>query len=198
MDVRLRRAIATDAADFADLVLMSASELFPTIYGDGAKAVMKRLFCQRRNLFSFEHTYFAELGASKAGMLLGYDWNVKKSESWRTGLLLLKQMKSDFLRKLPTMIKLENLIEMVNEREFYISNVAICPEFRTRGIGTKLILDVEKGAKEEGARKVALDVEVGNVGAIKLYGRLGYSITGECLVRLGGRFFHFYRMCKEL
>ncbi|HUV53238.1 MAG TPA: GNAT family N-acetyltransferase, partial [Dehalococcoidia bacterium] len=78
------------------------------------------------------------------------------------------------------------------------SNVAICPEFRAQGIGTKLILDVEKGAKEEGARKVALDVEVGNVGAIKLYGRLGYSITGECLVRLGGRFFHFYRMCKEL
>src|SRR4030042_3636977 len=196
MDVRLRGAIATDAADFTDLVLISASELFPAIYGDGAKAVMKRLFCQRRNLFSFEHTYFAEAGGSKMGMLLGYDWNVKRRESWRTGLLLLKQMKSDFMRQLPTMIKLEGLIGVVHGGEFYISNLAIYPEFRAQSIGTKLILDVEKGAKEEGARKVALDVEVGNVGAIKLYSRLGYSITGEVLVRLRGRFFHFYRMSK--
>jgi ribosomal protein S18 acetylase RimI-like enzyme len=198
MDVRLRRAIETDAADFADLVLMSASELFPAVYGDGAKAVVQRLFCQRRNLFSFEHTYFAEAGGSKMGMLLGYNWSVKRRESWRTGLLLLKQMKSDFLRRLPTLLKLENLIGVVNDREFYISNVAIYPEFRAQSMGTKLILGVEKEAKEKGARKMALDVEVGNVGAIKLYGRLGYSITGECLVRLGGRFFHFYRMCKEL
>lgn len=198
MDVILRRALSTDAADFADLVLMSASELFPTIYGDGAKIVLQRLFCQRHNLFSFEHTYFVEAGGSRVGMLLGYDWNVKRRESWRTGLLLLKQMKSDFLRRLPTMIKLENLIGMVHDGEFYISNVAIYPEFRAQSIGTKLILEVEKVAKEKGARKMALDVEVGNVGAIKLYSRLGYSITGECLVRLGGRFFHFYRMNKEL
>lgn len=198
MDVRLRRAIETDAADFAALILMSASELFPNIYGDDAKTVLQRLFCQRRNLFSFEHTYIAEVGTFKAGMLLGYDWEAKRRESWLTGLLLLKQMKSDFLLRLPTMIKLEGLIGVVNDREFYISNLAICPEFRARGIGTKLILAVENGAKGKGARKASLDVEVGNIGAIKLYGRLGYSINGECLVRLRGRLFHFYRMCKEL
>ena len=198
MDVRLRRAIETDAADFAALVLMAASELFPNIYGDDAKIVMQRLFCQRRNLFSFEHTYFAEVGTFKAGMLLGYDWKAKRRESWRTGLLLLKHMKSDFLLRLPTMIRLEGLIGVVNDREFYVSNLAICPEFRAQGIGTKLILAVENGAKGEGARKAALDVEVGNDGAIKLYRKLGYSITGECLVRLRGTLFHFYRMCKEL
>jgi ribosomal protein S18 acetylase RimI-like enzyme len=198
MDIRLRRALSTDAADFADLILMSASALFPNIYGNGAKTVMQRLFCQRRNLFSFEHTYFAEVGGNRTGMLLGYDWNVKGRESWRTGLLLLEQMKLDFLRRLPTLLKLEGLIGVVNHGEFYISNVAIYPEFRAQSIGTKLILDVEKGAKERRATKAALDVEVGNVGAIKLYSRLGYSITGECLVRLRGRLFHFFRMCKEL
>jgi hypothetical protein len=35
---------------------------------------MKSLFCQNRNLFSFEHTYFAELKGRKAGMVLGYGW----------------------------------------------------------------------------------------------------------------------------
>jgi len=198
MDVRLRRALSTDAADFADLVLMSAAELSPAIYGDGAKAVMQRLFCRRHNLFSFEHANFAEAGGRKAGMLLGYDRNVKGRESWRTGLLLLEQMKWDFLCRLPIMIRLKGLIGVVHDGEFYISNVAIYPEFRAQSIGTKLILDVERGAKEKGARKAALDVEVGNVGAIRLYSRLGYSLTGECLVRFGGRFFHFYRMSKEL
>jgi hypothetical protein len=37
------------------------------------------------NLFSFEHTYFAELGGRKAGMVLGYNWQVKRNEDWGTG-----------------------------------------------------------------------------------------------------------------
>jgi hypothetical protein len=37
------------------------------------------------NLFSFEYTYFAELGGRKAGMVLGYNWQVKRNEDWGTG-----------------------------------------------------------------------------------------------------------------
>jgi len=57
----------------------------------------------------------------------------------------------------------------------------------------------EEEAKKGGAKRVALDVEVENTGAARLYKRLGYSVASESTVRLRGRQpFSFYKMCKEL
>lgn len=195
----IRKALPADAEDFAVLVLTSSPSLFPAIYGDRAKNLMKSLFCQRRNLFSFGHTYFAELNGKKAGMVLGYGWRAKRREDWRTGFLLLKQMKIGLLTRLPQMIKVEGVIGMVGYREYYISNIAVYPEYRAAGVGTRLISGAEEEAKKSSAERVALDVEVENTGAFRLYKRLGYSVADESTVQLrGGRSFSFHRMCKEL
>ena len=196
---KIRKALSTDAEDFAALIVMSAPSLFPAIYGDGVEGIMQHLFCQRSNLFSFEHVYFAELGGRKAGMVLGYDWQIKSGESWQTGSLLLGQMKGALLTKVRLLMKLENVIGAVKDREYYISNIAVYPEHRAAGIGTMLMFAVEEEAKKSGAERVALDVEVEDTGASRLYKRLGYSIADESTVRLRrGRSFSFYRMCKEL
>lgn len=198
MDIKIRKATVGDAADFAELVLMSSPTLFPVIYGDDARAVLKRLFCRSHNLFSFEHTYFVELGGGRAGMLLGYDWNARRRENWRTGFLMLKEMKLELVRRLPRMIKAESVLGKVKKGELYISNVAIYPEYRSQGIGSKLLLQAEREAGARGARALSLEVEAGNVGAIRLYSRLGYSIVSEYVFRLKGSYFHSYRMRKEL
>ena len=198
-DTKLRKALPGDAKNFADLILLSSPTLFPTIYGDEVKTVMQYLFRKGRNLFSFEHTYFVELGGRKAGMIVEYDWRVKRREDWRTGFLLLMQMRLGLLTKLPLLMKVEDVIGMVGDKESYISNVAVYPEFRVTGLGSRLIFEVEGKAKKNGAEKVALEVEVENAGAIRLYRRLGYSIVTESEVILTvGKPFHFYRMCKEL
>ncbi len=188
-----------DAEDFAALILLSSPSLFPTIYGDRVETIVQRLFRKRRNLFSFEHTYFAELGGKKVGMLLGYDWQTKKRENLKTGLLLFREMKTYFLGKLPGMLKAMNAIGMVGDREHYISNLAIYPDHQSMGIGTVLIRKAEEEAGQKGARRMALDVETENSSAIRLYERLGFSAVAESSLRLrGGRSFEFYRMCKEL
>jgi ribosomal protein S18 acetylase RimI-like enzyme len=160
---------------------------------------MLYMFRQRRNLFSFEHTYFAELDGRKAGMALGYGWEAKRRENWRTGSLLLRQMRLGILSKLSPLLKVNGVVGMVGSEEYYISNIAVYPEYRAGGIGTRLLLEAEEEAKSSGAKTVALDVEVENAGAVKLYSRLGFSIVRESSVRLGeGEVFSFYRMCKEL
>jgi ribosomal protein S18 acetylase RimI-like enzyme len=195
----IRKALPTDAEDFAALIIMSAPSLFPTIYGEGVAGVMQHLFCRRSNLLSFEHTYFAEHGGRKAGMVLGYGWQVKESESRQTGFLLFEKMRGAFRRKVPLLMKFENVIGVVKDREYYISNIAVYPEYRSAGIGTRLIFIAEEEAKKSGAQGVALDVEVENTGAARLYKRLGYSVANESTVRLRrGKSFSFYRMCKEL
>ncbi len=199
LQIGIRKALPTDAEDFAVLVLMSAPSLFPTIYGKDVSDVMRHLFCRSCNLFSFEHTFFAELGGRKAGMVLGYDWKVKGRENWQTGSLLFEKMRGTFRRKLSLLMKFENVIGVVKEREYYISNIAVYPEYRTAGIGTRLIFVGEEEAKKYGAKRVILDVEVENTGAFRLYKRLGYSVASESTVQLrGGKSFSFYRMCKEL
>jgi hypothetical protein len=78
----IKRALPIDAEDFAALVLTSSPSLFPAIYGAQVKDLMKNLFCQSRNLFSFEHIYFAELNGKKASMVLGYGWRDRPAPSW--------------------------------------------------------------------------------------------------------------------
>ncbi len=85
----------------------------------------------------------------------------------------------------------------VCEEEYYISNIAVFPEYRGMGIGTGLMARVEDDTKRKGLKKTALDVEMENLGAIKLYQRLGYRIIKESSVKLAGKLFRFYRMDKK-
>jgi len=60
----------------------------------------------------------------KAGMVLSYDWQVKRQEDWRTGFLLLRSMKFDFLDKLSLLMRFNKAVETIRKGEYYISNVA--------------------------------------------------------------------------
>jgi hypothetical protein len=44
VSTEIKRALPTDADDFAALVLISSPSLFPAIYGDGVRSIMQHLF----------------------------------------------------------------------------------------------------------------------------------------------------------
>ena len=69
--------------------------------------------------------------------------------------------------------------------EGYVTNVAVLPQYRRRGIGERLLREAIRGAKERGCDFLSLEVRVGNAAAIRLYERLG--------LRLAGRRKAFYR-----
>jgi len=54
-------------------------------------------------------------------------------------------------------------------------DLVVKKEYRHIGIGTSLIKNVEKFAKEKGCSAIKLDVNVENENAIKLYEKLGYK-----------------------
>ncbi|MBA7710393.1 hypothetical protein ES703_119335 [subsurface metagenome] len=198
-NIVVRKGLPEDAPDFANLALLSGPTLFPAIFGSGVKGGMQNLFRQRRNLFSFEYSYFTEVDDTKAGMILGYDWKTQRREEWRTGLLLIKFMKLGFFARIPALLKALSLVERAEDNEYYISNVAVYPEFRGANLGTSLILRIEKEAKSSGARKIVLDVDVDNEGAIRLYNRLGYLVVGKPRrVRNKQKDLASVKMCKKL
>lgn len=187
-----------DGKDFAELMLMSAS-YFPILFGDKIKTALQDLFRCRFNLFSFEHVYFAEVDGEKAGMILGYDWQVKKRENLRTGFLLFKKIGVSILGKFLSLIKFNATVGRVCDGEYYISNIATYPRYRGRGLGKGLILEAEQEAKMVGAERIVLDVEKENISAINFYKKLGYKMIKEFSISLQrDKILHFYRMTKEM
>ncbi len=58
----------------------------------------------------------------------------------------------------------------------HIVSLAVLPEYRRRGIGTRLMQAALKSLKEEyGAREAYLEVRVSNTPAIRLYEKLGFK-----------------------
>ena len=62
--------------------------------------------------------------------------------------------------------------------ELHINNVAVRPEFRRRGFARMLLEHVMDEATRRGATRATLEVRRSNVGALRLYERLGFSVAG--------------------
>lgn len=58
-----------------------------------------------------------------------------------------------------------------------VQNVGILPGHRGRGVGTALLRKALHGFRQAGVHRVSLEVTAENVGAIRLYERLGFSVV---------------------
>lgn len=63
-------------------------------------------------------------------------------------------------------------------RHEVVVGVSVHRDFRNRGIGTRLMEQVIRWAKERGLRRIELTVYSRNEAAIRLYERLGFHIEG--------------------
>jgi len=111
---------------------------------------------------------------------------------------MVKKLKFSFIKILKNLLKAKRVIGIVREGEFYISNIAVYPEFRGIGLGNELMLNAEKIARSAKNKSMSLDVEIENKGAIKVYKKLGYRIIGDIKILELRKTFEFYRMIKEL
>ncbi len=63
--------------------------------------------------------------------------------------------------------------------EGYITNVAVHPRHRRRGVASGLIKAAAGGAKSRGCAFLTLEVRAGNAAAISLYSKLGFMPEGK-------------------
>ncbi len=69
------------------------------------------------------------------------------------------------------------LLELENQalESWYVNILACYPEFRGRGLGSRLLNVAEQMARDEGLRRMSLIVGDNNAGARRLYERHGYA-----------------------
>lgn len=63
--------------------------------------------------------------------------------------------------------------------EGYITDLAVFPNYRRHGVGTALLLELERRGKELGLRFLTLEVRPSNAAALGLYRSLGYWEAGR-------------------
>lgn len=63
--------------------------------------------------------------------------------------------------------------------EAEIMNVAVLPDYRRNGVADELMLKLISSARENGCETITLEVADGNLGAIALYEKHGFTVTGR-------------------
>ncbi len=197
-NVVIRKGRIEDADHFSQLVLIAVPELLSYVFGSKTKDIMKNLFQDTENYWSFEHTYFVEVHDDIGGMALGYSYRQRKQEEERTGELVVKYLEGSSHEELPNP-RVAEITEKIEENEYYFMYLAVYPKFRRLGIGTKLFAVIEEEARKTGYNRVVFDVETDNTEAIKLYERLGYSIVSRSpVVETSAKNFEFFKMGKDI
>ncbi len=187
------------AREGAELALLAGEELIPALFGSGAERFWECAFRHRRCGFSYEHSWFLEVDGKLAGIAVGYDYGTRKKEKFRTFLIILRCLRWAFLRQMAELRQSGDIMARTKEGDYYLSNLAVYPQYRGQGYGTVIMDLVEKMAAKAGCHRMVLDAEDSKDQTIQFYKRRGYEIE-EALPVLKTKMgdFGLYRMVKVL
>lgn len=73
----------------------------------------------------------------------------------------------------------------IEKDDLYVAEIAIDDSLRGQGLGKEVLLDIIEYAKSKNLNRVILDADFRNVGAKKLYERLGFKVFNEKRVKVG-------------
>jgi len=184
--------------DFANLFLTSAPEYAPALFAGKHEVVTRNCFRHKKNLIGFEHARFLLVEQRTAGMIVGYGWHAKKAQSARSGLLPIRYMKWAFMKRMKDLQWSDQVLGKMDEETYYISNLALYPEYRNLGLGAELLVYIQDVATQSGAKKLDVDAEIDNEGAVRFYKRFSMTEFEKKHTEIDGEQFDFIRLSKPL
>ena len=166
----VRPARKQDCAAIAALYSISSDGVADYIWtrlaaaGQDILDVGRQRYEREGTAFSYENCTIVEVNGAVAGMLVAFPMHVDPEAE-----------ESD-----PVLAPYSRLEE---DNSYYVCGVALFPEFRGLGLGTRLMALAEQHAREQGFGKLSLIVFEKNEGAMRLYDRLGYrEVAREAIV----------------
>lgn len=198
-NISIRKGKPEDAHHFSELVTLTSPTMFPIVFGNSVKKIMKNIFPHKRHYYSFDRSYFAEMDGKVVGMAQLHKLPNRKGQTLRMSFLLLKYLKWKLPTKAFNLLRFDRSIKFVARNDCYLSSVSVYPEFRSFGIGTKLLAAIEEEVKNIGKKKIVLHAEAYNTRAISLYERLGYKIESKSQpMKIKNRLFESFKMVKDI
>lgn len=131
--------------------------------GEDILDVGQRRYESEESVFSYKNCVVAEIDGKIAGMLVAFPMPEPDDSGEDT--------ETD-----PVLAPYGRLEQ---HNSYYICGMAVFPEYRGMGIGTKFLEIAQKKAKELNLPQLSLIVFEGNEGAKKLYERHGFRVTAR-------------------
>ncbi|MCX6025946.1 MAG: GNAT family N-acetyltransferase [Chloroflexi bacterium] len=200
-----RPSNAGDAGDAARLIYAAwgsfAHYMFCQPDGQRTEALLAALYAERGHRFSHMYATVAQGGKEVAGLLLTIPghrllrltWGVVPAMTRHAGLANGLRFAS---RWLPFLLRPEAARD-----ELCIDTLSVAPAWRHRGLGTGLLAEAERQAREFGLRACSLSVDLTNPDAQRLYERLGYHVAATFTLARYARaagYHGFHYMVKPL
>lgn len=169
--VKFRPAEKTDCPMIASLYKISSDGVADYIWtklaepGEDILEVGQRRYERENTLFSYQNCTLATINDTIVGMLVAFPMLVDTAAEPEEDPVLAPYS------------------QLEKDNSYYICGVAIFPDYRGQGIGTKLMRLAETHAITKGFTKLSLIVFEQNQGAKRLYDRLDYrEINREAIV----------------
>jgi ribosomal protein S18 acetylase RimI-like enzyme len=159
----LRAATPDDCADIARLFLISSDGLAAYIWsrmdmpGLSLEEIGRRRYAREGVAFSYQNCTVAEAGGRVIGMLHAFPMEQPDIPAEETDPVLRPYS------------------ELEDYGSLYISGIALYPEFRGRGLGTRLLQAATARAREAGLARLSLICFERNTRAMVLYRRHGFT-----------------------
>ncbi len=180
-EIVIRPALPADAQQAARLIYATGPAYFNWVFGLGdaerAVDIISRLFVRQGNRFSYQLTDLAEVSHQVAGLLVSFPGKALFQLNLVTG----RHLFSLFTWK-DRLLLFKNAMPLMNEKEsepghYLISHLSVFPEWRGKGIGTRLLNYAEIKARSKGILTCTLDVDLNNSIAQRLYRHTGYTVA---------------------
>jgi ribosomal protein S18 acetylase RimI-like enzyme len=172
-------ATLDDRSAATELIYETMGTFGDAALGLGDKSLALRaigyFFTRKGNRFSWEATWLSKKGGQPTGVLVAFPGSQYLSRNFVISWQLWK------VYGFPGGVKLIwNSIVALNSKEtrndeFYISHVAVHPNYRRQGVAHELMGWAENLAKQKGMQKCSLVVDIDNAPAFALYQSLGYA-----------------------
>ena len=170
IDVVLRPGLRADARLLAELV-NHAGEGLPLFLwgrmaepGETAWDVGRRRAARDEGSFTFRNATMAEADGQPCGCVIGYP---------------LPDTPEPIPADMPGMFRPLQELENLAPGTWYLNVLAVLPEFRRYGLGSRLLQCAEDTANRAGAHGMSIIVSEANAGARRLYERAGYAEAAQ-------------------
>ena len=166
-EIELRPATADDVPALAELAIMAGDGLFDALYQGAIVGTPTHKIIERRILLvgttkSYENCWVA---ADQQKVIAGLNAYPTDDEASDPPNVLLPVDRHYLL---------EPLKQLHAPGTFYLDTVAVIPEYRGQGVGTKLLSLARSHARKLGLRELSLNTFEQNTRATALYERFGF------------------------
>ncbi|HUL06209.1 MAG TPA: GNAT family N-acetyltransferase [Candidatus Acidoferrum sp.] len=170
LEVELRAAAAEEIPDLAQLAIMAGSGLLDAIYQGAIPALPTNEIVERRlrrigTTKSYENCWVAVHRGRVVGFLNAYPMDDEALDP------------ADPLLRDDRRYLVEPSERLDARATFHLNTIAVLPNYRSHGVGTKLLSFAHSRAQAAGLSALSLIVFEQNTRAVALYERVGFSVV---------------------